>query len=85
MQAFGELRGFTVFTAADGAAALEQARTVGVDAIVCDLRMPGMDGYAFHEQLRAGAARPRGAHGLHHRRRRDRSRHPRAACCGSRC
>ena len=25
----------------------------GVDAVVCDLRMPGMDGYAFHEQLRA--------------------------------
>jgi CheY-like chemotaxis protein len=23
-----------------------------VDAIVCDLRMPGMDGFAFHEQLR---------------------------------
>ena len=38
--------------AADGAAALEAARTSGVDAVVCDLRMPGMDGYAFHEQLR---------------------------------
>jgi two-component system NtrC family sensor kinase len=23
-----------------------------VDAIVCDLRMPGMNGYAFHDQLR---------------------------------
>ena len=23
-----------------------------MDAVVCDLRMPGMDGYAFHEQLR---------------------------------
>jgi two-component system, NtrC family, sensor kinase len=52
MQAFGEMRGFTVITASDGAAALETARTTGVDAVVCDLRMPGMDGYAFHEQLR---------------------------------
>ncbi|HET9683233.1 MAG TPA: ATP-binding protein [Gemmatimonadaceae bacterium] len=52
MQAYGELRGFTVLTAADGSSALETTRTVGVDAIVCDLRMPGMDGVAFHEQLR---------------------------------
>jgi CheY-like chemotaxis protein/anti-sigma regulatory factor (Ser/Thr protein kinase) len=52
MQAFGALRGFTVLTASDGAAALETARTTGVDAVVCDLRMPGMDGFAFHEQLR---------------------------------
>ncbi|MFI5257275.1 MAG: ATP-binding protein [Gemmatimonadales bacterium] len=52
MKAFGELRGFTVLTAADGASALETTRTVGVDAIVCDLRMPGMDGVTFHERLR---------------------------------
>jgi two-component system NtrC family sensor kinase len=52
MKAYGELRGFTVLTAADGSAALETTRSVGVDAIVCDLRMPGMDGVAFHEQLR---------------------------------
>ena len=52
MKAYGDLRGFTVITAADGNAALETTRSVGVDAIVCDLRMPGMDGFAFHEQLR---------------------------------
>jgi DNA-binding response OmpR family regulator len=52
MEAFGKMRGFSVVVAADGAAALEAARTGGVDAVVCDLRMPGMDGYAFHEQLR---------------------------------
>jgi two-component system NtrC family sensor kinase len=52
MQAFGELRGFTVLTAADGLEALETTRATSVDAIVCDLRMPGMDGYAFHEKLR---------------------------------
>jgi two-component system NtrC family sensor kinase len=51
MQAFGAMRGFTVITASDGASALETARTTGLDAIVCDLRMPGMDGYTFHEQL----------------------------------
>lgn len=52
MEAFGAMRGFSVVVAADGASALEAARTRGVDAVVCDLRMPGMDGYAFHEQLR---------------------------------
>ncbi|MES2177422.1 MAG: ATP-binding protein [Gemmatimonadota bacterium] len=52
MEAFGAMRGFSVVVAANGAAALEAARTGGVDAIVCDLRMPGMDGYAFHERLR---------------------------------
>ena len=52
MVAFGTMRGFSVVVAADGAAALEAARSGGVDAVVCDLRMPGMDGYAFHERLR---------------------------------
>ncbi len=53
MEAFGRLRGFTVVTAGDGGEALSQTRAVGVHAVVCDLRMPGMDGYAFHDQLRA--------------------------------
>jgi two-component system NtrC family sensor kinase len=52
MEAFGQLRGFTVLAAEDGLAALHLTRTVGLDAVVCDLRMPRMDGYAFHEQLR---------------------------------
>ena len=52
MEAFGAMRGFSVVVAGDGVSALEAARTSGVDAVVCDLRMPGMDGYAFHEQLR---------------------------------
>ena len=42
MEAFGAMRGFTVVVAADGAAALSAARTSGIDAVVCDLRMPGM-------------------------------------------
>jgi CheY-like chemotaxis protein len=53
MEAFGRVRGFTVVTAADGVEGLSQTRSSGVDAVVCDLRMPGMDGYAFHDQLRA--------------------------------
>jgi two-component system NtrC family sensor kinase len=52
MEAFGVLRGFTVIAAPDGAAALQMVRSVNVDAVVCDLRMPGMDGYAFHDILR---------------------------------
>jgi two-component system NtrC family sensor kinase len=52
MEAFGALRGFTVLSAPDGRAALDLVRKTGVDAIVCDLRMPGMDGLAFLEQLR---------------------------------
>jgi CheY-like chemotaxis protein len=53
MEAFGRMRGFTVVTASDGIEGLAHTRATGVDAVVCDLRMPGMDGYAFHEQLRA--------------------------------
>ena len=52
VQAFGELRGFTVLTAGNGIEGLDMVRTSSVDAIVCDLRMPGMDGQAFHERLR---------------------------------
>jgi two-component system NtrC family sensor kinase len=52
IQAFGELRGFTVLTAGDGIEGLNLVRSSSVDAIVCDLRMPGMDGPAFHERLR---------------------------------
>jgi two-component system NtrC family sensor kinase len=52
VQAFGVLRGFTVLTAANGTEGLEVARSESVDAVVCDLHMPGMDGPAFHEKLR---------------------------------
>jgi two-component system NtrC family sensor kinase len=52
LQAFGDVRGFRVLVAANGLQALDMIRTSPVDAIVCDLRMPGMDGAAFHERLR---------------------------------
>jgi CheY-like chemotaxis protein len=50
--AFAELRGFTALTAGDGRAALELLRTAEIDAVVCDLRMPGMDGATFLQHLR---------------------------------
>ena len=52
VQSFGRMRRFEVVTAEDGATALDQARHGGFDAIVCDLRMPVMDGPAFYEVLR---------------------------------
>lgn len=60
MEAFGRLRGFEVTTAESGAAALVAVQATSFDAVVCDLRMPGMSGPAFHEQLareRPGLAR----------------------------
>jgi CheY-like chemotaxis protein len=52
VQAFGKLRGFTVLTAENGIQGLDMLGQSPVDAIVCDLRMPGMDGPTFHERLR---------------------------------
>ncbi|HWJ21179.1 MAG TPA: ATP-binding protein [Gemmatimonadaceae bacterium] len=60
MEAFGRLRGFTVVTANEGGAGLAAVERTAFDAIVCDLRMPGMGGVAFHEALareRPGLAR----------------------------
>lgn len=51
MLAFGTLRGFTVVTAADGVEALAAVQATSFDAVVCDVRMPGMDGIAFHAAL----------------------------------
>ena len=53
VEAFGRMRGFTVVSAADGHAGLAAVEGREFDAVVCDLRMPGMDGFAFHEALRA--------------------------------
>jgi two-component system NtrC family sensor kinase len=51
VDAFGRQRGFSVVTADSGRAGLEALRGATIDAIVCDLRMPGMDGLAFYQAL----------------------------------
>jgi two-component system, cell cycle response regulator DivK len=45
-------KGFVVFTAADGRAALEKAKTLGPDIIVMDLAMPRVDGFEAIRRLR---------------------------------
>jgi PAS domain S-box-containing protein len=55
VEAFGAVRGFTVLTAKDGAQGLDLIRRASVDAVVCDLRMPGMDGPTFHAALQREA------------------------------
>jgi len=51
VEAFARRRGFAVATAQDGESALAALHERSFDAIVCDLRMPGMDGLAFHRAL----------------------------------
>ncbi|MDQ3517505.1 MAG: ATP-binding protein [Gemmatimonadota bacterium] len=51
MLAFGKLRSLAVTTAHDGNAALSFVRELEFDVVVCDLRMPGMDGPAFFDVL----------------------------------
>ncbi|HEX6704403.1 MAG TPA: response regulator [Albitalea sp.] len=48
-----EDEGFTVATATSARAALEQLATLPCDAIVCDMRMPEMDGPALWREVSA--------------------------------
>ena len=52
LEAFGQLRGFTVLTAANGEEAYKRIERTAVDAIVCDLRMPELDGFGLYDRLR---------------------------------
>jgi CheY-like chemotaxis protein len=52
IRSYARARGFTVVTAADGAAALAAARRERFDVVACDLRMSGLDGPALFEILR---------------------------------
>jgi two-component system NtrC family sensor kinase len=52
LEAFGRMRGIEVVAAESGPVGLAAANAQRFDAVVCDLRMPGMDGIAFHEELR---------------------------------
>ncbi|MGE2732598.1 response regulator transcription factor [Mycolicibacterium vaccae] len=47
-----KFQGFEVHTATNGAAALAMAREVRPDAIILDVMMPGMDGFALLRALR---------------------------------
>ena len=47
------LEGYRVLDYADGSAALAQARELRPDLVLCDIMMPGMDGYEVLAQLRA--------------------------------
>jgi two-component system response regulator AtoC len=47
-----ERHGFTVSTAADGAAALERLGAGDIDIVLSDVRMPGMDGLTLLDKLR---------------------------------
>ena len=48
--------GHEVLTAADGEAGIAQARAVRPDMIVCDIQMPGMDGYGVARVIKADPA-----------------------------
>jgi two-component system CheB/CheR fusion protein len=48
-----ELIGHEVEVAFDGAGGLEKARTLSPEVVLCDIGLPGMDGYAVARALRA--------------------------------
>jgi PAS domain S-box-containing protein len=48
-----EAMGHTVFTAPDGASAIEKVKKLRPDLIISDIKMPGMDGFTFIRRVRA--------------------------------
>ena len=66
---------FQVTTATSGREALQLlAGDAPFDVVLCDLMMPDVSGMDVYERVAQGAARPRGALHLHHRRRVHRAR-----------
>ncbi|MFN3650800.1 MAG: ATP-binding protein [Armatimonadota bacterium] len=51
-----ELAGYTVEVASDGPAALASAAAFRPNVVLCDIGLPGMDGYSVAEELRRRAA-----------------------------
>jgi len=50
--------GYQVVTAEDGEAGFEMARREAPDLVICDLLMPGIDGYTFLKMAREGGSTP---------------------------
>jgi len=48
-----EMHGYTVVSASDGTSGIEMARTMRPIAILLDIQLPGMDGYAVASALRS--------------------------------
>jgi two-component system OmpR family response regulator len=48
-----KFQGFEVYTATNGAQALDRAREARPDAVILDVMMPGMDGFGVLRRLRA--------------------------------
>lgn len=51
-QTIFETSGYKVVTAVDGIEALEKLRTLQIDAVITDIKMPRMDGYVLLENIR---------------------------------
>lgn len=51
-------RGYRVETAPDGAAGLQRLRGAGVDLVVLDVMMPGLDGFEVLREVRKASALP---------------------------
>ncbi len=49
---FLELENFNVISAGDGVAGLNLAKELNPDAIICDIKMPCLDGYGVLKELR---------------------------------
>jgi len=49
-----EEEGFTVRVLLDGREALEQATSESFDLVICDMKMPGLDGQHFYRSLKRG-------------------------------
>jgi len=54
-----ELFGYRVALAHDGVAAIEQAEAFQPEVVLCDLGLPGMDGYQVARELRRRSATAR--------------------------
>jgi two-component system cell cycle response regulator DivK len=51
-----EHRGYAIVTAVDGNAGVEMAQALHPDLILCDLQMPGLDGFGVLRKLREDPA-----------------------------